>query len=121
MVTSPRVPPGLLALAGLAGRSADAVLAAAGHPQLPALDEAGIQYQVVGASSIGALAADGTVVWLPEPGAAGGPAVARLLHGSADLPGAGPHGRVDPEMELRAAARRYLEAVRRWEEAAGSS
>ena len=73
------------------------MLAAAGHPQLPALDEAGIQYQVVGASSIGALAADGTVVWLPEPGAE--PAVppgARLLHGSADLPGAGPHGRGRP-------------------------
>ena len=28
---------------------------------------------------------------------------------------------VDPEMELRTAARRYLEAVRRWEQAAGSS
>jgi hypothetical protein len=34
----------------------------------------------------GRLAAGGTVVWLPEPGT--DPPGARLLHGSADLPGA---------------------------------
>ncbi len=90
LVTSPRVAPGLLSWpAWQALRSASSVLVSAGHPQLPALDEAGIGYQVVGASGIEALAADGTVVWLPEPGAEPPvPPGARLLHGSADLPGA---------------------------------
>ncbi len=90
LVTSPRVAPGLLSWpAWQALRSADAVLAPAGHPQLPALDEAGIQYQVVGAPGVEAPAAEGTVVWLPEPGAEPPvPPGARLLHGSADLPGA---------------------------------
>ena len=90
LVTSPRVAPGLLSWpAWQALRSASSVLVSVGHPQLPALDEAGIQYQVVGASGIEALAADGTVVWLPEPGAEPPvPPGARLLHGSADLPGA---------------------------------
>jgi XTP/dITP diphosphohydrolase len=103
LATSPRVAPGLLSWpAWQALRSASAVLAPAGHPQLPALDEAGIPYQVVdGDPDEGSLTAllapggttppdaDGDVVWLPEPGA--DPAVppgARLLRGSADLPGA---------------------------------
>jgi MazG family protein len=91
LATSPRVAPGLLSWpAWQALRSASAVLAPAGHPQLPALDEAGIPYQVVdGEPSAVELAADGDVVWLPGPG--GDPLVppgARLLHGSADLPGA---------------------------------
>ena len=102
LATSPRVAPGLLSWsAWQALRSAAAVLAAAGHPQLPALDEAGIAYRVVGAllvpggttppipPEVRALAADRDVVWLPEPGT--DPPVtpgARLLHGSADLPGA---------------------------------
>jgi XTP/dITP diphosphohydrolase len=88
LATSPRVAPGLLSWpAWEALRSADAVLVPAGHPQLPALDEAGIGYRV--ADEPGSPDDDGTVVWLPEPG--DGPPVppgARLLHGSADLPGA---------------------------------
>jgi XTP/dITP diphosphohydrolase len=89
LVTSPRVAPGLLSWAAWdALRSADAVLAPAGHPLLPALDEAGISYQV--AERIPEPpGADGTVVWLPEPGDDPPlPAGATLLRGSADLPGA---------------------------------
>ena len=88
-MTSPRVAPGLLSWAAWdALRSADAVLAPAGHPLLPALDEAGIGYQVAERipESPGA---DGTVVWLPEPGDDPLlPPGATLLRGSADLPGA---------------------------------
>jgi XTP/dITP diphosphohydrolase len=63
------------------------VLAPAGHPQLPALEEAGIGYRV--ADGPGAPGDDGTVVWLPEPGDSPPvPPGARLLRGSADLPGA---------------------------------
>ncbi len=89
LATSPRVAPGLLSWpAWEALRSADAVLAPAGHPQLPALDEAGIGYQVV-AGTFEPPAADGDVVWLPEPGDSPPvPPGARLLRGSADLPGA---------------------------------
>jgi XTP/dITP diphosphohydrolase len=48
LATSPRVAPGLLSWpAWEALRSASAVLAPAGHPQLPALDEAGIAYRMV--------------------------------------------------------------------------
>ena len=66
------------------------MLAPAGHPLLPALDEAGIAYQVVeGQPDAASLAADEAVVWLPEPGDDPPvPAGARLLRGSADLPGA---------------------------------
>jgi XTP/dITP diphosphohydrolase len=101
------VAPGLLSWdAWQALRSAATVLAPAGHPQLPALDEAGIGYRVVGladgadqASSLAdtvpadvareAAGQNGTAVWLVPPGTA--PAVppgAQLLQGSADLPGA---------------------------------
>jgi MazG family protein len=88
LVTSPRVAPGLLSWpAWQALRSADAVLAPAGHPQLPALDEAGIRYQL--ANEPGATPADVVVVWLPAPGAEPPvPPGAELLRGSADLPGA---------------------------------
>jgi MazG family protein len=88
LATSPRVAPGLLSWpAWQALRSADAVLAPAGHPQLPALDEAGIGYQVT--DEPGATPADGVVVWLPAPGAEPPvPPGAELLRGSADLPGA---------------------------------
>jgi XTP/dITP diphosphohydrolase len=105
ITTSPRVAPGLLSRAAwLALEAADAVLAPAGHAQLPALDEAGIGYRVVelghGAALIRSLAAaayeaaerDGSVVWLADPGidAAGlvaGEGRARVVAGSADLPG----------------------------------
>ena len=92
LVTSPRVAPGLLSWpAWQALRSASSVLVSAGHPQLPALDEAGITYRVVDDSSVESLASAGDVdvVWLPEPGAEPPvPPQAQLLHGSADLPGA---------------------------------
>jgi len=114
LATSPRVAPGLLSWpAWQALRSAAVVLAPAGHPQLPALEDAGIRYQVADdADLVGeahvlarllAEAADeaaghgGPVVWLAEPD--GGASAAALLcelgaggaevvHGSADLPGA---------------------------------
>jgi XTP/dITP diphosphohydrolase len=89
LVTSPRVAPGLLSWAAWeALRSASAVLVPAGHPLLPALDEARISYQV--AERIPEPSgADGTVVWLPEPGDDPPlPLEAMLLRGSADLPGA---------------------------------
>jgi XTP/dITP diphosphohydrolase len=90
LATSPRVAPGLLSWpAWQALRSADDVLAPAGHPQLPALDEAGIAYRVANEPDVAPLAASGVVVWLPEPGAVPPlPPGAQLLHGSADLPGA---------------------------------
>jgi XTP/dITP diphosphohydrolase len=89
LATSPRVAPGLLSWpAWQALRSADAVLAPAGHPALPALAEAGVGYRLVAefeAPDPGA----GLVVWLPEPGAEPPlPPGAQLLRGSADLPGA---------------------------------
>ena len=89
-MTSPRVAPGLLSWpAWQALRSASSVLVSAGHPQLPALDEAGIGYRVVADADVELLAVDGVVVWLPEPGAEPPlPPGAQLLHGSADLPGA---------------------------------
>jgi XTP/dITP diphosphohydrolase len=90
LATSPRVAPGLLSWpAWQALRSAATVLASPGHPQLPALDAAGIAYRVVDESEVERLAPDADVVWLPRPG--GDPPLppgARLLRGSADLPGA---------------------------------
>ena len=88
LTTSPRVAPGLLSWpAWQALRSADAVLVPAGHPQLPALEAAGIAYRV--ADAFRDADADGAVVWLPEPGTVPPlPPGARLLPGSADLPGA---------------------------------
>ena len=88
LATSPRVAPGLLSwTAWETLRSAAAVLAPAGHPLLPALDEAEIAYQV--AEGLPEAAVDRTAVWLPEPGDDPPvPAGARLLRGSADLPGA---------------------------------
>jgi XTP/dITP diphosphohydrolase len=90
LATSPRVAPGLLSWpAWQALRSAAAVLAPPGHPALPALDEAGIAYRVGDESEAGRLAPGGDVVWLPVPGADPPvPPGARLLRGSADLPGA---------------------------------
>jgi XTP/dITP diphosphohydrolase len=87
LATSPRVAPGLLSWpAWEALRSAAVVLAPAGHPALPALDEAGIAYQVAQEPPTDPV---GVAVWLPEPG--DDPPVppgARLVRGSADLPGA---------------------------------
>jgi XTP/dITP diphosphohydrolase len=89
ITTSPRVAPGLLSWpAWEALRSAAAVLASAGHPVLPALDEAGIAYRVVDEQDIES-DSEKVVVWLPMPGAdAPLPPGAQLLRGSADLPGA---------------------------------
>ncbi len=90
IATSPRVAPGLLSWpAWEALRSATAVLAPPGHPQLPALDEAGIAYRVVEEPGAESPAPDAVVVWLPRPGDdLPLPPGARLVHGSADLPGA---------------------------------
>jgi MazG family protein len=90
LATSPRVAPGLLSWpAWEALRSASLVLAAAGHPQLPALDDAGIAYRVVDEPDVEPPDPDEVVVWLPEPGADPPvPPGAQLLHASADLPGA---------------------------------
>ncbi len=90
LLTSPRVAPGLLSWpAWQALRSASSVLVSAGHPQLPALDEAGITYRVVDDPGVESAAADAVAVWLPEPGADPPvPPGAQVLHGSADLPGA---------------------------------
>jgi XTP/dITP diphosphohydrolase len=89
IATSPRVAPGLLSWpAWQALRSAAVVLASAGHPQLPALDEAGIAYQVVDVFDPLNVSSE-PAVWLPEPGTGPPyPPGAQLLHGSADLPGA---------------------------------
>ena len=90
LATSPRVAPGLLSWpAWEALRSAAAVLAPSGHPALPALDEAGIAYRVTSEPDVSAAGPDAVVVWLPVPG--DDPPVppgARLIRGSADLPGA---------------------------------
>ncbi len=104
LATSPRVAPGLLSWpAWQALRSAAAVFAPAGHPQLPALDEAGIAYRVIEpglagsepeAPGLARMLADvagegGPAVWLAPPGADGGAwPGARVLQGSVDLPGA---------------------------------
>ena len=90
LATSSRVPPGLLSWpAWQALRTADVVLAPAGHPQLPALDEAEIRYQVADEPEAESLAAGQVVVWLPEPGADPPvPAGAQLVPAPADRPGA---------------------------------
>ncbi len=87
--TSPRVAPGLLSWpAWEALRTASAVFAPPGHPALPALGAAGIAYQLA-AGPPDAAGDDTAVLWFPEPGDDPAvPAGARLLPGSADLPGA---------------------------------
>jgi NTP pyrophosphatase (non-canonical NTP hydrolase) len=87
LATSPRAVPGLLSWpAWETLRSASVVLAPAGHPVLPALDEAGITWQVAEEPPSDP---DEVVVWLPLPGADPPvPPGAQLLHGSSDLPGA---------------------------------
>jgi NTP pyrophosphatase (non-canonical NTP hydrolase) len=87
ITTSPRVAPGLLSWsAWQALRSASVVLASPGHPQLSALDDAGVVYQVAEEPPSNL---DGVVVWLPMPGGESAlPPGARLVRGSADLPGA---------------------------------
>jgi len=81
VLTSPRVAPGLLSWqAWEVLRAAGVVLAPSGHRQLPALDAAGIRYEVVaGVPDSG--------VWLAPPGA-DVPAGAVVVSGSHDLPGA---------------------------------
>jgi XTP/dITP diphosphohydrolase len=90
VVTSARVAPGLLTWqAWDLLRSAPLVLAPPGHPQLAALDDAGIRYEVVASAPLSASddSASDDVVWLASPGAEV-PAGARVVAGSADLPGA---------------------------------
>lgn len=81
LVTSPRVAPGLLSWqAWEILRSADVVLAPPGHQQLPALDAAGIRYEIV--TEVPAAG-----VWLAPPGT-DVPPDADVVVGSSDLPGA---------------------------------
>jgi XTP/dITP diphosphohydrolase len=90
ITTSPRVAPGLLSWpAWEALQSAAVVLAPAGHPVLPALDEAGIAYRVAAEPDAELCASDAVVVWLPIPGADPHlPPGAQLIRGSVDMPGA---------------------------------
>jgi MazG family protein len=90
LATSPRVAPGLLSWSAWeALRSAAVVLAPADHPQLPALDEAGIAYQLGEEPGAAVSASDEVVVWLPMPGAdLPVPLGARLIQAPADLAGA---------------------------------
>jgi len=90
LATSPRVAPGLLSWSAWeALRAAAVVLAPAGHPQLPALDAAGIGYRVAEEPDAELCASAAAVMWLPEPGDDPPlPAGAKLIHGSTDLPGA---------------------------------
>ena len=91
LATSPRVAPGLLSWpAWEALRSAAIVLAPPGHPQLLALEQAGIACQVAGEPPSDPDEVPGQVtVWLPVPGADPElPDGAQILQGSADLPGA---------------------------------
>jgi XTP/dITP diphosphohydrolase len=121
LVTSPRVAPGLLSWpAWEALRNAARVLSGpAGHPQLPALAEAGIAPDALPAGpdpaapagpretrdlarrlADAAAQADGPVVWLASPGGPGRPGAAEeaaaLLAAVRDLPGGGPETTVLP-------------------------
>ena len=88
LATSPRVAPGLLSWSAWeALRSAAVVLAPSGHPQMPALDAAGIAYRIADKPDAEPRAVGTVVVWLPMPGA-GLPPGARVIQASADLPGA---------------------------------
>jgi XTP/dITP diphosphohydrolase len=87
LLTSPRVAPGLLTWqAWELLRAAAQVQAPAGHPQLPALQAAGIP--VIPTSSPDGAAVAGSVVWLAPPGAYDAPAGAQVVTGAVDLPGA---------------------------------
>jgi len=88
LATSPRVAPGLLSWTGWELlRSADAIFAPPGHPLLPVLDQAGLGYQI--ADRPPADDAGRALAWLAVPGAREPiPPGARILTGSADLPGA---------------------------------
>ena len=90
LATSPRLAPGLLSWpAWEALRSAALVLAPAGHPQLSALDEAGIACRLAEEPGPELAASDEVAACLPMLGADPAvPAGAQMLQGSADLPGA---------------------------------
>jgi XTP/dITP diphosphohydrolase len=101
LLSSPRVAPGLLTWQAWSGlHSASRVLAAAGHPLIPALAAADVVPSVIDvpaaelAAYLSSAATDDSVVWLAPPGAAADPAVLaglsvpyQVLHGSHDLPG----------------------------------
>jgi XTP/dITP diphosphohydrolase len=87
LLTSPRVAPGLLTWqAWSALRTAARVVAPAGHPQLPALEAAGIDWEL--AESPPQASPEAAVVWLAPPGTADVPPGAETIAGSVDLPGA---------------------------------
>jgi MazG family protein len=92
LVTSPRVAPGLLTFeAWSVLRAASRVLAPEGHPQIEALEAAGITVEI----ALGPFVPAGIdAVWLEPPGSLGSrdmldaPRGAAVLNGSFDLPGA---------------------------------
>jgi NTP pyrophosphatase (non-canonical NTP hydrolase) len=86
LLTSPRVAPGLLTWeAWSLLRAASLVAAPPGHPQIPALEAAGV-HCVITASPPGAHD-PGQAVWLAPPGSADVPSGARAVAGAVDLPG----------------------------------
>jgi XTP/dITP diphosphohydrolase len=102
LLSSPRVAPGLLTWQAWSGlHAASRVLAAAGHPLIPALTAADVAATVIDvpaaelAAYLSSAAADDSVVWLAPQGSPADPAVLagltvayQVLSGSHDLPGA---------------------------------
>lgn len=87
LLTSPRVAPGLLTWeAWSLLRAASLVAAPAGHPQVAAIEAAGV-HCVITTAPPGAHD-PGTLVWLAPPGSYDVPAGADVLAGAVDLPGA---------------------------------
>jgi XTP/dITP diphosphohydrolase len=90
LLTSPRVAPGLLSWEAWSTlRAAAGVWAPAGHPQLAALSAAGIHCEIADSPPVAdAPPLADEVVWLAPAGSADVPRGARVISGSADLPGA---------------------------------
>ena len=89
LLTSPRVAPGLLSWEAWSTlRAAAVVWAPAGHPQLAALSAAGIHCEIADSPPVADSPALADAVWLAPAGSADVPPGARVISGSADLPGA---------------------------------
>jgi XTP/dITP diphosphohydrolase len=102
LLSSPRVAPGLLTWQAWSGlHAASRVLAAAGHPLIPALAAADVVPSVIDvpaaelAAYLSCAATDDSVVWLAPPGSSAEPGLLadlavpyQVVSGSHDLPGA---------------------------------